>query len=247
MAGQAKKAKDSFRALLTKQQLPEPVSSLAPSDVGLGISDLVQLFESQVTSRCLDLASRALASAGKTFYSIGSAGHEGNAAVARVFRKNDLAFLHYRSGAFLIERARKVAGYTPIWDMALSFGACAEDPISGGRHKVIGSKSLFIPPQTSTIASHLPKAVGAAFSVPLSCTLRAKNKELDDDSVVLCSFGDASANHSTAQGAINAACWTSFRKLPLPLIFVCEDNGIGISVRTPVSYTHLTLPTIYSV
>ncbi|MEL6681008.1 MAG: thiamine pyrophosphate-dependent enzyme, partial [Pseudomonadota bacterium] len=35
------------------------------------------------------------------------------------------------------------------------------------------------------------------------------------------------------QGAINTACWTAFQNMPLPLLFVCEDNGIGISVRTP--------------
>ena len=45
---------------------------------------------------------------------------------------------------------------------------------------------------------------------------------------MLASFGDASANHSTAQGAFNAAGWTSYQSLPLPLLFVCEDNGIGI-------------------
>ena len=34
-------------------------------------------------------------------------------------------------------------------------------------------------------------------------------------------------------GAINAAAHTCYRGLPLPLVFVCEDNGIGISVKTP--------------
>src|SRR3546814_1058737 len=76
-----------------------------------------------------------------------------------------MAFLHYRSNAFQFQRARQLPGQTPTWDMLLSFAASAEDPISGGRHKVIGSKRLAIPPQTSTIASHLPKAVGAAFSI----------------------------------------------------------------------------------
>lgn len=47
------------------------------------------------------------------------------------------------------------------------------------------------------------------------------------------SFGDASANHSTATGAINAALHASYQGLPMPLLLVCEDNGIGISVRTP--------------
>ncbi len=53
------------------------------------------------------------------------------------------------------------------------------------------------------------------------------------DSVSLVSFGDASLNHSTAQGAINAAQWTAHQQIPLPLIFLCEDNNIGISVKTP--------------
>jgi 2-oxoisovalerate dehydrogenase E1 component len=50
---------------------------------------------------------------------------------------------------------------------------------------------------------------------------------------VVTSFGDASANHSTATGAINAALHASYQGLPMPLLLVCEDNGIGISVRTP--------------
>ncbi|HEX6833314.1 MAG TPA: transketolase C-terminal domain-containing protein, partial [Rudaea sp.] len=44
---------------------------------------------------------------------------------------------------------------------------------------------------------------------------------------------DASANHATAQTAFNTAQWTAYQKLPAPVLFVCEDNGIGISVKTP--------------
>ena len=46
-------------------------------------------------------------------------------------------------------------------------------------------------------------------------------------------MGDASANHSTATGALNTAAYCAYQRLPLPLLVVCEDNGIGISVRTP--------------
>jgi 2-oxoisovalerate dehydrogenase E1 component len=53
---------------------------------------------------------------------------------------------------------------------------------------------------------------------------------------VMCSFGDASANHSTAQGAINTSCWTAYQKVPMPVLWVCEDNGIGISTRTPTGW-----------
>lgn len=233
MAGAIAASGDGFLARLEAGRLPDALSATTLADAGLTKIDLVALFESQLTSRCLDLQARRLGAEKRGFYSIGSSGHEGNAAVARAFRVSDMAFLHYRSGAFYIERAAKVPGETPIWNMALSFVASSEDPISGGRHKVIGSKSLFIPPQTSTIASHLPKAMGAAFAVALARTHKKPDLLMPNDSVVLCSFGDASANHSTAVGAINAAAHTGYRGLPLPLVYVCEDNGIGISVKTP--------------
>jgi len=144
-----------------------------------------------------------------------------------------MAFLHYRDAAFQIARAGQVPGQTPAWDMLLSFASSSEDPISGGRHKVLGSKALNIPPQTSTIASHLPKAVGAAYAIGAARRNRTEHAELPDDGIVMCSFGDASANHSTAQGAFNAAGWTAWQSIPMPLLFVCEDNGIGISTKTP--------------
>jgi len=116
--------------------------------------------------------------------------------------------------------------------MAHSFAASVDDPVSGGRHKVLGSANCFIPPQTSTIASHLPKAVGAAHSIGISKKIKHQGP-LPHDSIIIASFGDASANHSTAQGAFNAAQWASFQGAPMPIVFICEDNNIGISVTTP--------------
>ncbi|SOB86524.1 branched-chain alpha-keto acid dehydrogenase E1 component [Sphingomonas guangdongensis] len=199
---------------------------------GLTLTDLAELFHSQVASRQLDRLSRRLQARGEGFYTIGSSGHEGNAAVARAARVTDMAFLHYRSAAFQIERSKQLPGETPTWDMLLSFAASSEDPIAGGRHKVIGSKRLAIPPQTSTIASHLPKAVGAAFALGLARRMGVA-PSVPADSVIIASFGDASANHSTAQGAFNTAGWAAHQGTPLPIVFLCEDNGIGISTATP--------------
>lgn len=221
-----------FIDAVLNRQLPYSSTAISPAQAGLSDQQVIDLFESQVMSRHLDLRSRQMQKAGQSFYTIGSAGHEANAACAMALRPTDMAFLHYRSGAFVIQRSKQVPGQTPLYDMLLSFSASSEDPISGGRHKVLGSKSLFIPPQTSTIASHLPKAVGAAFSITLSHKVEVQNI-MPKDGVILCNFGDASANHSTAQGAINAAAWAAYQSVPLPLIFVCEDNGIGISTSTP--------------
>ncbi|RTE86631.1 MULTISPECIES: thiamine pyrophosphate-dependent enzyme [Gammaproteobacteria] len=223
---------ERLNGVLFDTPLPEPAYTPDLESLGLTKQALADMVESQIVSRLLDLHSRELQAAGESFYTIGSAGHEGNAAVASALRINDMAFLHYRSGAFFVERQRKQKGSTPIHDMLLSFTASSEDPISSGRHKVLGSHTLYVPPQTSTIGSHLPKSMGMAYSIDLARRMNHQGN-VPNDSVVLCSFGDASANHSTTQGAINAACWASFQSVPVPAIMLCEDNGIGISTATP--------------
>ena len=216
------------------------VSGIAARDAGLTSTDLLQLFQAQVASRQLDRMARVLQGQGQGFYTIGSSGHEGMAAVAHALRPTDPAFLHYRDGAFQLARAAQ-AGSDGVMDMLLSFTASTDDPISGGRHKVLGSKALNIPPQTSTIASHLPKAVGAAYAIGLARRMPPPEPEYARDAIAVCSFGDASLNHSTAQGAMNTAGWTGWKGVPLPLLMVCEDNGIGISVKSPDGWVSAVL------
>lgn len=79
----------------------------------LSTADVLGLFDSQLGSRHLDLAARWLRGRGKGFYTIGSSGHEGNAAVAAALRPTDPALLHYRSGGFFLQRARQVDGSNP--------------------------------------------------------------------------------------------------------------------------------------
>ena len=99
----------------------------------------------------------------------------------------------------------------------------------------LGNAALSVIPQTSTIASHLPRAVGLAVALHRATKLGVSTP-WPEDAVVVCSFGDASANHSTATGAINTALNTAYQRLPVPILFVCEDNGLGISVRTPAGW-----------
>jgi 2-oxoisovalerate dehydrogenase E1 component len=225
---------ENFLRRVAARDFPEGRAPAGP----LGREQAVALYRAACLSRALDRTSRAMQKAGQGFYTIGSSGHEGLAAVAAALRPTDMAFLHYRDAAFQIARADQVPGQSIAWDMLLSFAASSEDPISGGRHKVLGSKALNIPPQTSTIASHLPKAVGAAYSLGLAKRRPPEHRQLPEDAIIYCSFGDASANHSTAQGAFNAAGWTAYQGVPMPLLFVCEDNGIGISTKTPKGWIH---------
>ncbi|MEU9825690.1 thiamine pyrophosphate-dependent enzyme [Micromonospora chersina] len=420
---------DRFRAALTalgapaqRRALGEPLPGGAP----LTGAQALALFDAQLTSRLLDLAGRWLRSFGEGYYTIGSAGHEGNAAVAAALRPTDPALLHYRSGAFYCLRAAQAAGAFPAGpavpevdgpaalipeprtpaddgadaDDALNAGtpdpegvtgtwaadpdadpsdfdpassdsgvarsdsgvarsgpdadpsalgegpsdlgagpsalgagpsdpgadadveigsgeatsteaplvdgggapgsslrpgaeaeaaslpagagvavdaagsatagvpelplpdpgdayaaaardvlrgmvASAEEPIAGGRHKVFGRADLAVIPTTSTIASHLPRAVGMGLALE---RLRRNGRRADGDAaawppdaIVVCSFGDASVNHATATAAFNTAGWYDHTGLRIPVLFVCEDNGLGISVRSPKGWVAATL------
>jgi 2-oxoisovalerate dehydrogenase E1 component len=222
----------------------EPSVRLAPGDPVRPGSRLLggvllELFESQMIARHLDLMARKLRARDAAFYTIGSAGHEGNVVLGRLVRHTDPAFLHYRSGALMAERSRAVPEIDFIRDTLLSQSASTLDPM-GGRHKVWGSRPLWVLPQTSTIASHLPKAVGTAMALARATKIGIV-PPVPRDSLVLCTFGDASTNHSTALGALNTAAWMAYQRIPVPVLFVCEDNGLGISVKSPPGYIARTI------
>ncbi|MEJ2538687.1 MAG: thiamine pyrophosphate-dependent enzyme [Gemmatimonadota bacterium] len=216
---------------------PDP-PALHPPEAPLGSettltgATALQIFEDQLLSRAVDVEARRLQSLGLGYYTISSAGHEQNALLGTLLRTTDPSFLHYRSGAFMMARSRKDPGVDGVRDTLLSLCASQADPIARGRHKVWGSRALWVPPQTSTIASHLPKAVGMAFALGRAPRLDWV-PPIPADSVVCCTFGDASANHATALSGISSARYGSRRGNPIPILFVCEDNGIGISTETP--------------
>jgi 2-oxoisovalerate dehydrogenase E1 component len=234
--------KEHFSSWKTPLPPLRPYPNTEPLQTGCSLKseEFLDILHAQMQNRALDIVARELRAENEGFYTISSSGHEGNGVVAFHSKPSDMAFLHYRSGTFMMQRARQANSQSPIFDTCLSFVASSEDPIAGGRHKVWGSVELGVPPQTSTIASHAPKAVGAAFAFP-----RTKKDQrpthLGDDAVFLCSFGDASLNHSTIQGSLNTASWIAYQNLPLPLVFVCEDNGLGISVSTPHNWVQQSI------
>lgn len=297
---------DRFRETLSELAAPqEPGDPDGPIRDGAALTgaQALDLFDAQVASRQLDLAGRWLRSFGEGFYTIDSAGHEGNAAVAAALRPTDPALLHYRSGAFYCARAAQAARAeaatdavpdadrrataTPptaspptatsrddaadgdagsedaylaaARDVLRGMVASAQEPIAGGRHKVFGRAELAVIPTTSTIASHLPRAVGMGLALERLRRLAdgagrrtgagtwtgsgadATRSPWPADAIVVCSFGDASINHASATAAFNTAGWCDHSGLRIPVLFVCEDNGLGISVRSPEGWVEAML------
>ncbi|MCS7006980.1 MAG: hypothetical protein NZL88_05440, partial [Gaiellaceae bacterium] len=100
--------------LLAALEALEPPSEPLPE----APAEAEALWQAQVGSRHADYAARWLAERGRSFYSIGSAGHEANAVLALATRLDDPALLHYRSGAFYLARAAR-AGIDGVRDILL--------------------------------------------------------------------------------------------------------------------------------
>ena len=119
--------------------------------------------------RRLRAESSWLRSFNEGFHTGGSAGHEGNAAVAAALRADDPALLHHRSSAFYCVRAASTAaGGAPdtsrrleeaARDILRGVVASVRDPITGGRDKTFGNPALHLVPALSAGGGHLPRNI----------------------------------------------------------------------------------------
>ena len=199
----------------------------------VGAETLWALFDAQATSRHVDFAARWLQAKGAGYYTIGSAGHESNAALG------------------LVTPARRPGS------PALPVGRPLPRPGRAGRpgrpgprppaqpHGVqprpdLGRAAQGVRPCRTSTSSRRPRPSGPTcrapsvwrYSLGLAAAL-GRTTPWPADAIVLCTFGDASVNHSTVTGALNAASYLAHRGLPCPVLFVCEDNRIGISTPSP--------------
>ncbi|MGL5008830.1 MAG: MFS transporter, partial [Paracoccaceae bacterium] len=81
---------ENFRRRIAARDFPQGAAPGGPlcNDPALAVS----LFRAGCLTRALDRTSRAMQKAGQGFYTIGSSGHEGMAAVAAALRPSDMAF-----------------------------------------------------------------------------------------------------------------------------------------------------------
>ena len=181
------------------------------ADGGLVI-DRLELLRRMLEIRECDLREGKLFRQGQGWIHIPGAGHESLAALGQHLREDDLLFGYYRDRALTMAR-----GVTPI-EMAREHLATANSASGGRQMPVHGSyrRLGIFPPVTPTGGQSLP-ATGAAWAL----------KRQGGDAIVLSTIGDAAAR----QGEFfEAVCFAVERDLPI--VFVVEDNGFGISTRT---------------
>ena len=158
----------------------------------------LELFDAQLRQPAPRPRRAWLRARGQGFYTIGSSGHEGNAAVAAALRPTDPALLHYRSGAFFLARARQARRHaTALRDVLLGVVAAATSRSPAGGTRSSGSARPRGHP--ADLDDRLAPAAGGRRGVRARAGAAgsASRAGWPADAVVVCSFGDASANHST--------------------------------------------------
>lgn len=162
--------------------------------------------------RAGDLREERLLRQGVGWFQIPCLGHEALASIAWALEPDDLLFLYYRDRALMQGR-----GVSPL-EIARDQLATAKSSSVGRMMPLHGSyRRLGIFPPVGPTGSQCLPAAGAAWGIKLS---GAPN-------VVLCTIGDA----STRQGEFYEAVTLAVQDR-LPIVFVVEDNGFGISTRT---------------
>ena len=203
----------------------------------------LDLFDAQLASRHLDLAARWLRSRGAGYYTIGSSGHEGNAARRR-------GAPDHRPGPAALPVGRVLPGPAPSRPglPATASATCCSawwrrrtSPSPAAATRSSAHPQLHIIPQTSTIASHLPRAVGLAFALDPVGPARA------GPPVARGRDRDRQPRRRLAQPFHRDRRGQRRRLLRLPATPAApadgiEDNGIGISVRTPPGWVRAARP-----
>ena len=193
--------------------LGRPRRSRSSAGTALTAEMALALFDAQLGNRALDIAGppAARARAAATTRSARPATRPTPRSRRRCARPTRRCCTTGRAASTSRE-PRRCPASTALRDVLLGLVASADEPIAGGRHKVFGIHDLAVIPQTSTIASHLPRAVGVALRDRPRPQARRRRRLAAPTRSPSRSFGDASANHSTAAGAINAACHVAHQR-----------------------------------
>ena len=199
--------------------LPVPVDEAVPGPRPATTDDaaLLALYRDMMRVRAfedevIDAFAKGLIP-GSTHPCIGAEAIKAGAITA--LRADDLVFATYRGhGEVLLK------GVDPVGMMAELMGRATGVCKGKGGSMHLSEPSVGLISTNAIVAGHIPMAGGAA----LSCQFRKTGQ------VVLCFFGDGASCEGEFFEAMNMAMlWK------VPLVFICENNGVAISVPTSKS------------
>jgi len=180
--------------------------------MNLGPVDPKTVLRNMLLSRECDRRESILVRQGKGIFHVSGSGVEALSVLSYSLRPEDYIFPYYRDRAMALAR-----GYT-IDTIAHEFFGSEKSPNRGtnlpGHYS---SRELNIYPVATPTGSQCLPAVGAAWGIKIA----------GHDHLVVTTIGDA----ATRQGEFYEAFAFAIQE-KLPVIFLVEDNGFGISTRT---------------
>ena len=176
-------------------------------------TDLLEIYRLMLLTRAFDERITRLSHQGRVGISASVRGHEAAqvASAWAVRPGQDVLYPYYRDIGVVL-----TVGITPL-DLFLGTLDKAGEPFSGARQMPFHytSPRLRMPTPSTSIATQIPHAVGAALA----------SKIRREDAVTFCWFGDG----ATSKGDFHEGL--SFAAIhQLPIVFICENNQYAISV-----------------
>lgn len=188
-------------------------NELPHKSLGLTKKDLLAALKNMILARYSDEKHLALVKQGKSFFHIGTSGHEAiQTAIAFSLKSgHDWGWTYYRDLAYMYG-----LGLTPLEYFLLAYGK-PDDPASGGRQMPnhYGHPKLNQPGQSSPTGTQFLNAVGTAMA----------HRKSGTDEVTYVASGEGTTSQGEFYEAVN---WASREKLPV--LFCIQDNGYAISV-----------------
>jgi 2-oxoisovalerate dehydrogenase E1 component alpha subunit len=157
-----------------------------------------------------------------SFYMV-SAGEEGIAiGSASALNPLDVIFCQYRETGVYLQR-----GFTLSSFMNQLFANCKDNGLGRNMPVHYGSKELNIHTISSTLATQIPHAAGAAYALKMQNI----QNPATEPRVAVCYFGEGAASEGDFHAALNIAATRQ-----VPCIFICRNNGYAISTPTSDQY-----------
>jgi 2-oxoisovalerate dehydrogenase E1 component alpha subunit len=186
-------------------------------------SEILAWYRNMLTVSVLDRIMYDSQRQGRISFYMVSAGEEGIAVgSASALEPDDVIFAQYRETGVFAQR-----GFT-LKDFMNQLFANVKDPGRGRNMPVhYGSAKLNIHTISSTLATQIPQASGAAYALKM----QALQNPNVPQRVVVCYFGEGAASEGDFHAALNIAATRG-----CPVIFICRNNGFAISTPTLEQY-----------
>jgi len=194
------------------------------------LASAIEMFRFMQMSREVDRVEMELVNRGEGFFHVGGAGHEATVALHRHLRRDDWLHPHYRDKALLLAR-----GLPP--DEFFQGLLATAGSASQGRQMCahLSAPALNLLTMAGPVGNSSLQSVGVAQELVArrmwSGAARNGSGNGSDHPIelplVMCALGDSASQQGEFLEAVAEAV-----RSRLPVLFLIEDNGYGISTRT---------------